>query len=294
MNKQIIIDTDSGMDDIIAMCMILQSKNLNIKAINTVLGLVDPESGKENIKSILRYLNINIPIYIGAKYQLNRKRIKNKFPTRNIINSTKLMFLSEMMIGSVRQKKYTKLVISKFKDTTLLCLGPLTNIARLITKYGDSFTSKVNEVIIMGGSVFRNGNVGPSMLAEYNFYLDPEAAQIVFNSNLKITLVSMDSTQYVPATIEFNEKIYKLKPVTKLGKVIQKTISSNDLDFRYFYDPLAAAILIDPSIIESLNFIGLKVKSSGQSVVSNKTNKIKIITKINTAKFYKLLLESIK
>ncbi len=296
---QILIDTDSGMDDIIAVCMLADDKNISINGIVTTRGLTNAAVGKNNFIKIFKFLGLKTDVAEGSKYPLNKIRLRNVFPKNDIINSSKLIFLSNFIGAQVVNKKSDKFMkflfekMPKSRKTTILCLGPLTNIAKMIKKYGTSFMSKVDRLVIMGGAVFANGNVSPAKLAEYNFFLDPEAANIVFKSGIEIVLVATDATKFVPATEITKKKIAKTNPSTNEGKIIRKVIVANNKDFRYFYDPLAAAILIDPKIILGSQQLGLKVKTSGQSIPDSKLKNVKLITKVDTKRFYKLLFQKL-
>ncbi len=298
--RQILIDTDSGMDDIIALNMVASEKNISIKGIVTTRGLTNPSTGKNNFLKILKFLEKKIDVSAGSKSPLKSKRLKNVFPEQDIINSSELLFLGPYIGKGIRQKnndKYLDFIYKKISGTgktTILCLGPLTNIAKAVKKFGTALKSKIDRLIIMGGAVFNKGNVEPLMLAEYNFYLDPEAANFIFGSGINIVLIATDVTRFVPATDAIKKKISEKSPKTNEGKIIRKTIVSNNKDFRFFYDPLAASILIDSKIVLKSKMLGLKIKETGQSVPYSKFKNVKLITKVDANKFYKLLFQKLE
>jgi pyrimidine-specific ribonucleoside hydrolase len=300
--KKIFIDTDCGMDDIIAINMLTSTKGVLIEGVTTTRGLTNPNMGKANLDTIYNFLGKKINVLAGSRYPLKKIRLKNKFPEYDVVNSTELEFLTDLIGGN----KKTERNLDKFDEfiyqavsgdkgkTTILCLGPLTNLARVIKKYKNKFTSKIDKLVIMGGAVFSPGNVMPSRKAEYNFFLDPEAANVVLQSDISIVLVSMDATKFVPATKYIKDKISKENPKTKTGKLIQRIIVSNKKDFRFFYDPLAASILLDPKIILDTKQVGLRVSGQGQSLITEKRDNISVITKVDKNRFYKLLFRKIE
>jgi len=294
--KNIYIDTDCGMDDLVAIAMLLRRNQNLIKGLSTVRGLTSPLIGKRNLKQITRYLNLSLPIYSGSNTALSKLGQKAAFPKQNITNSSRLAFLKDLFANkkiSQSEKSYNffKSIIQENQKVDILCLGPLTNIARAIYKYKSRFTQKVNRLVIMGGAVYSPGNVLPQRKSEYNFYLDPKAAKVVLSSGINILLIPTDATRLVPTTTEIAQKIRKAQPKSETGILIQKTLLANNNDFRYFYDPLAASILLDPSIVKTAQTVNIKVTSTGQTlptIVSK--SPIKVVVDIKPLKFYNMLL----
>ncbi len=289
--KNIIIDTDMGVDDIIAICLLLNNPTVKIKAINTVRGVVDLNAGTKNLARILTWLGkTSMPIYKG----FNPNKQKVDFPKIDRVRAQNLTFLKDLSISKGPSKKFRieKLTTNISRRTSLLCLGSLTNIAKIIKKS----IQNIQETFIMGGAVFSPGNVSPDWLTEYNITLDPRAAEFVFSSGLPITLISTDATKQVPAKDkQFLGQILATKPKTNIGKIIKAIIINNHRDFLYFYDPLAAAILIDSKIILSQKKINVTVTRNGQTVGKfSKNGTVNLVTKIDKERFYQFLIASIK
>ncbi|KKS87709.1 MAG: Inosine/uridine-preferring nucleoside hydrolase, partial [Microgenomates group bacterium GW2011_GWC1_43_11] len=153
-----------------------------------------------------------------------------------------------------------------------------------------AFEKKIAQLIIMGGAVQTKGNVGPDFVSEYNFFLDPKAASIVCSSSIPIKLVSLDGCRQLAF-----DKTQSLKiPDNPYGIIIKKIIKNNQNDFQYFYDPLAASVIINPSIAsftkrQSCTVIQ-KGKNRGKIVqADNPIKNIRVINKVNTMLFYSLL-----
>lgn len=298
MKKQnIFIDTDCGMDDIIALAMLLGMK-INISGITTVRGLTSPFKGRFNLEKIMNYVGKNIPIAAGASRPLKKIRIKNKFPRQDVVNSTNLTFLKNVL----KNKRFKRnnfsfenlieeIILKDDSKKIFVALGPLTNLAKITKKYGKRFTEKIEKVIVMGGAIYSPGNVMPSKKAEYNFYLDPDAANIVMKSGLSIVLVPTDATKFAPVGSKLNKIIKNIKPSSNYAKIIRKTIISNKDDFSFFYDPLAVSILLNPKIVTKTVKVAVNVNSSGICIPKKSGPKIKVVTEIDTNEFSKILFK---
>lgn len=291
--KKIIIDTDMGVDDIVAINLLLDNSKIKVKTISTVFGVSNLITGTKNLARILTFLGkINVPICQGS----NSPRQAENFPKIDRQRANNLTLLKNILLP---QKPAKKIVIKKLNlklnsPITLLCLGPLTNIAKIINQ-NLNYKKLIKRLVIMGGAIFSPGNVSPNWLTEYNIALDPDSAKIVFSSGLPITLIATDATKQVSATNkQFLKKVLAKNPQSPIGKIIKTIILNNRRDFNYFYDPLAAAILVEPKIISETKKITLSITPSGQTIgqINPKSN-ISLITKINRKLFYKYLLNSI-
>jgi len=298
--KPIIIDTDMGYDDIIAIGLLLLSNKFRIKAISVVNGVASLTPGVNNLARILSFTNtLNIPLFKG-KSRPFKDNWKASFPKIDIRRANNLTLLSKLAIPNKTQpikiynslNKMISLIVNSSQKITLICLGPLMNMAYLINKYRNKFTSQINEIILLGGAVKVSGIVPPLNIAEYNIYLDPEAADIVFKSKVPITVVPIDATKQVPAKREIS---MNKTASNKISQIMKEIIENNNRDFDSFYDPLVAGILINPQIIKESIFGRIQVVKKGQNrgqtkLIKDTTSNIRIITKINSKLFYQTLL----
>ena len=319
MKKIIFIDTDMGNDDLIAICILLLSKKYLVKAISIVFGVSNLKQGAINLKRVLSFTNQKIPIYKGKSQAINTKW-KVKFPLKDCLRANQLTLLRNLPIPKYSNNnmnfssinKLNNLIQKQNNKIILVCLGPLTNIAYLINKYQEEFTNKVEKIYLMGGAIKVPGIVPPLNITEYNIFLDPEAAQTVFNSGIPITMVPIDATKFVPAMPKLvkNKKTLKLlrnfysklklkQPKNRLSQIIKEIILNNQSDFNSFYDPLVAAIMEDQKIIKQMISekvkIILKGKNRGQTILTkNRKKNVLIITKTDPLKFYQLILSKLK
>lgn len=300
MRKQnIFIDTDMGNDDIMAISQLLFYPSINIVGISVVNGVATKNSGYKNLQSLCNYLNITIPSQLGYQNAISEKDAA--FPSRDISRANNLTLLKSLKIKKINNNTQFKKSVEQFifenvtqNKATILALGPLTNLAKTIDVYGEKFTKNVKQIVMMGGGINR-GNVTPKFLAEYNIWLDPEAAQVVFSSGIPILMVGIDATDCAKVTDEFVNEVKTTNPTDKKAKIIQQIIINNDNDFSAFYDPLTAYLLKDKSVItKKINCnikVSLKGKARGQTKpIDTLRPKVSVVIKVNPSKFYNQIL----
>ncbi len=297
MKKQnLFIDTDMGNDDIMAIAYLLLKRQFKIIGISTVNGVATKENGVRNLNSLLNFLDVSFPICLGST-----KAIKEKnacFPQYDTQRANRLTLLKKLPIKQSKSPGITipieNFIFEKTKNqkAIILALGPLTNIAKTIQKYGDAFTSQI-QIFMMGGGIKR-GNVPPTFAAEYNIFLDPEAAQTVFESKIPITMVGIDATDAVPATNEFSEKVRKTSVKSKEAQILKEIIISNNGDFSSFYDPLSVFLLSTPSAINKETQTGISVvlvgDERGKTIFDSSRANVNVVMSVNAKAFYKKVL----
>jgi inosine-uridine nucleoside N-ribohydrolase len=158
-----------------------------------------------------------------------------------------------------------RIVRSSPGEISIVGVGPLTNVA-LALKSDPELASQIKEIVVMGGSL-SGGNVTPA--AEFNFYVDPEAARIVFDAGVPLTMVGLDVTRKV---LLDDEQIKLLEstqnPVSQAaGKIMRATLErmrkGHDVTVVAMHDPLTVAQLIDPSILTLKDFY-VQIETSGE------------------------------
>ena len=186
---RVIIDTDPGVDDALALLLAMRSPELKIEAITPVAGNVPLELALPNA---LRMVEISgrtdIPVAAGAKVPLLRRLVTATYVHgENGLGGT---VFPEPTIKPVAQlaAELIRQIIRKYPgEVTLLPIGPLTNIATALN-LDSELAGMVRGIVMMGGSL-SGGNITPA--AEFNIYVDPEAARIVFQSGIPITMVGL-------------------------------------------------------------------------------------------------------
>jgi len=308
MIKKIIIDTDPGQDDAVAILLALASPELEILGITTVAGNVPLNLTTKNALIITEMAGReDIDVYAGCDAPLSRPLIT----AENVHGATGLD--GPKLINPTKKVKedhavdfIIKTLRDNTSDTVTLCpLGPLTNIATAFKKAPD-IVSKVKQVVLMGGAYFEVGNVTPT--AEFNIFVDPEAASYVFNLGLDLVIIPLDVTHKALTTPERINKFSQLN--TKCGTfVAEMTAFFERFDKDKYgtegaplHDPCVIAYLLDPEIFSGRR-INVEIETDseltlGMTVadwwgVTNKEPNALFIGNLNSEKFFEMLTSRI-
>lgn len=263
--KRIIIDTDPGVDDAFALFLAMTSPELKIEAITAVAGNV-PLSF--TLPNALRLVEIagrtDIPVAAGAAAPLARRLI-----TAANVHGENGLAGAEFPAPSIKPVPepavdVLRAIIGKNPgEITLVCLGPLTNIAQAL-QADPGLAKKIAQITMMGGS-FSGGNITPA--AEFNFYVDPEAADIVFRSGVPITMVGLDVTEKVTFTEKHLAMVEAGKgpvsmAIAKIGRLVFEIARKRGANGFHMHDPLAMASLLDSEILRLEDYL-VKIETAG-------------------------------
>jgi inosine-uridine nucleoside N-ribohydrolase len=264
--KRVIIDTDPGTDDALAILLALNSPELKVEALTVVPGNVDGRQGLENALKILSLAGrCDVPVAGGAQRPLDQKLVTAQFwHGKNGLADVELppskckvdpRFGPDLIIQLVHQYPH---------EITLIPVGPLTNIALAVSK-DPSIVPLVKDVVIMGGSI-TGGNVDGA--AEANIYGDPEAAQIVFNAGWMVTMVGSDVGE---RTLITRKELAELRAthgpendfISQLVDFYVTRSEKSGWSGAAMYDPLAVAIAMDPTV-GTLKDMHVDVETKGE------------------------------
>lgn len=217
MKQPIIIDTDPGIDDAAAISFAINHPEFDLKMISTVNGNVGIEKTTANALKLKRFFNSDIPVHRGASQPLLSDIVDaSDVHGESGMEGYTFPEINESDLDSTHAVEAMRDVLVKSETPiTLIPIGPLTNIALLLMTYPEVKTF-IKEIVLMGGSATR-GNVTP--LAEFNIYCDPEAAQIVFNSGLPLTMVGLDVARSSSLT---HDTINELSSINDTGKMLHQ------------------------------------------------------------------------
>ena len=201
MPRKIIIDTDPGQDDAVAILLALGSPaELEILGIVAVAGNVHVKQNAHNALQILEVAGKpDVPVYVGCERPLRRPLVTAEYvhgksgldgPT---LPEPKIKVQDEHGVDFI----IDTLMAHQPGEVTLCALGPLTNLAMAFVK-APAIVPRVKEIVLMGGGCFEGGNTTPA--AEFNIYVDPEAADTVFHAGIPITQVPLDVSHFMLAT----------------------------------------------------------------------------------------------
>ena len=273
--KKVWIDTDPGVDDIVALAMLFESPQIEIVGISTIFGNTTVDLATKNAKIILEAEGKeSIPLARGASFPLYVSLDTSPFVHGE--NGLGNMTLPTPKMNEQLQLAPQAIINKIFthpNEITLLLIGPLTNIA-MAYLIEPKIADLVKELVIMGGAVHCPGNITP--VAEANFFHDPHAAQIVISAGWQITLAGLDvcSTSSMISSTLLNKIITAGKPLSPYiaGALpfYQNFLANlNIYDRADFPDTLAASFLLEPEIFtieKTPLFIETNGSCLGQSV----------------------------
>ena len=318
--KRVIIDTDPGIDDALALILALASPELSVEAITTVAGNVEIRQTARNAGLILDVINPRPRPSVAAG--AGRPLKKPLHTAHGYHGKDGLGELSRFRDGEGRPRYaesrrrlapqdaavlIAELIGSAPGEIVLICIGPLTNLATAILAAPRKM-AQVKEIVIMGGAITVPGNVTPC--AEFNIYVDPDAAEVAFSSGLPITLVPLDVTQQVILTQAQIEA--SVRPIG--NRVTQFICDSTDRALASarvregcaaipLHDPLAVGIVIDHSLVRRRPF-HVEVEtaagpSRGRTIADrrhiraggNKPPNLQVCVEVDARRFVDLFLE---
>jgi pyrimidine-specific ribonucleoside hydrolase len=267
MKIPVIIDCDTGVDDAVALICALASDRLDIRAITTVAGNQTLDKTSVNTLNLVDFLGSRVRVSKGADKPLNRELV-----TAARVHGS--CGLGGVELPQSRQDFYHKNAVETIAEEALaakgqleiIAVGPLTNIAQAILAY-PSLKRSIKRITLMGGSI-DGGNHTPA--AEFNIYVDPEAAQVVMNSGIPIVMVGLEVTEKAYLTREEIMGLRLWHAKDEKNSVI-KALLENMLEicimFGYkgavMHDPLALCHVLDESLIKT-KAMNIQVETQGE------------------------------
>lgn len=300
--KKIIIDTDPGIDDAVAIALAVNSDKLDVQLITTIAGNVDINKTTKNALKLMEFFNLDIPVAKGCSSPL-LKKLENATDIHGETGMDGYAFpeptKSILPIHAV-EALYKTIIESKEK-ITLVPIAALTNIALLFTIYPE-VKENIEEIVMMGGTL-TSGNT--NTVAEFNIYVDPHAASIVFQSGVKINMVGLDVTRQA---VLHHENSLKIKGTGKTGEMFYSMFQhyrggSLKKGLR-IHDACAIAYLLKPEIFETQErFIevvtdgpaaGALVADATMKKNTNKIPNINVCTNIDGKAFEEWIVNELK
>ena len=290
---RVIIDTDPGVDDAIAILMALAWPVVEVLGLTTVGGNVPLARTTRNALALLEYAGrTDIPVASGSARPISSsfgyayavhgvsgltRRLPR--PKTRPIDINAVDFLAARLRGLPGQ-------------ITLIALGPLTNLAWLTLRH-PGVLEQTARLVVMGGAVNTPGNVTP--YAEFNFYSDPEAAGMVLSSGVPVTLVDLAVCRRVGIDRQGAEG---LETNTLLGRLAAQLLANwfrrdPQRDQFEFYDPLALAVALEPSLASTYQ-ASIKVEVTdpdrrGESLVTGLGGQVEVAQQVDNQRFFDLM-----
>ena len=305
--RKIILDCDPGHDDAVAIMMAAKHPSIDLLGITIVAGNQTLEKTTINALNVCQFLGLDVPVYSG----MSRPLVREQIIADNIHGETGLdgpVFAP--LTKQAAQLHAVNFIIDTIMahdsgDITLVPTGPLTNIA-MAMRLEPAIIPKIKEIVLMGGA-YQLGNTTPA--AEFNIYVDAEAAHIVFSSGVPVVMMGLDITNQVQCT---HEIIKRMEAANNDASVLFAGLMEFFLEtsLRVFgfaggplHDPTCIAWLIDPTCIEHKEmFTEVELRSEkcyGRTLcdyfgVLGKPANSKVAVSIDQAKFWDIVEECIR
>lgn len=308
-SSHVIIDTDMGYDDAMAILYLLQRPDIEVEAITvTGTGMAYLEPGTQNALALLTLAQEeHVIVARGSNTPLagdHTTMLPDVWHDEaNTMLGVSLPQTELTAIDTAAAELMRELIRNAREPVTIITLGPLTNVAQALMDE-PSIVEHIHGIYIMGGAVDVEGNVqyggdASNVYAEWNIFLDPMAANIVFSSPAPITLVPLDATNDTPATTAFADRLAVASQTPEaafVSSLLEALRAQQALDdWFYFWDALAAAIATAPSLA-TLERKGLMVVTdegpeSGRTKQDGSSAPIDVATGAHASAFEELFLQ---
>ncbi|KAB2870667.1 MAG: nucleoside hydrolase [Bauldia sp.] len=307
MTRKIIIDTDPGQDDAVAILLALASpEEFDVLGIVAVAGNVGLARNAVNALKVVELSGrTEVPVYAGCERPMRRELV-----TAEHVHGVTGLDGPDLPVPQIRlqEKHGVDFIIDTFRAAepgavTLCTLGPLTNVAMALVKAPD-IAPRIREIVMMAGAYFEVGNITPS--AEFNVYVDPEAADVVLRSGVPITMIPLDVTHGV---LSFAHRIERIAGIgNRTGKAIAEMLTfSERFDLEKYggegaplHDPCVIAWLLAPDIFTG-RIINVTVETAseltrGMTVadywrITERPRNVNYMRSADDERFYDLLVE---
>lgn len=300
--RPLIIDTDPGIDDAVAIAIALFSEELDVKLITTVTGNVALNLVTDNALKLLKHFGKKIPVAAGSPTPLLRPFVD----ASNVHGASGMegydfepgdtsLLLNEHAVTAMR-----RVLMESPEPMTIMAIGPLTNVALLLNMYPE-VRKKIAEIVLMGGSLNR-GNRG--VMSEFNIDCDPEAAKMVFASGMPLVVAPLDVGFKALVYPEDSEQIKEMNHTGEMMYSLFKRYRGGSMKTGLkMYDSCAIAYILRPDMYEvAETFVDVELAgtyTAGCTVIDlkgylKKPANAKVCVDIDPDKFKSWFLESIK
>jgi inosine-uridine nucleoside N-ribohydrolase len=260
---------DGGIDDALAIILALKSPELEVTGITAVSGNVPVEQATINGLRVIELLDRSD---VWVAQGLGNPLVRDPIRATSFHGSDGLGDSNLPLPKLSRTKKQALDAIietldsSKQESTSIICTGPLTNIAALLTEFPDA-KKTIEEIVIMGGaySVTRYGCGNETPVAEFNVYSDPEAAKIVFEGDVPVKAVGLDVTMNPQVQLTKSDYVRLRNRKGRVAAFASSILKNNMKTFGRFalHDPMAVAVKIKPSLFQFSNY-RVQVETKGE------------------------------
>ena len=297
---RLIIDTDPGVDDAIAILLALAVPHVEVAGLTTVGGNVPRARATRNALALLQVAGRgDIPVAAGAARPRHFDKLRGRFTPSVAFHgpgglSVRLPDSSRPAVSESAVDFLAREIGSGNGEVSVVALGPLTNLSRLQDKH-PGILGEAHRIVVMGGAVETRGNVTPR--AEFNFHSDPLAAAQVLGSGLAIELADLAACRQVSISREEAAGISAASPMGDLAlRIIRGWFNRDPGRQRFeFYDPLAVALALDPAVAtRRMLTLGVETEpgdSWGASLISGEPGPVSLALDVDAKRFFALVAE---
>ena len=266
--NRLVIETDPGVDDALAIMLAFAHPEAQVEAITTVAGNVALERTTANACTILDLLEQDVPVYAGCGRPLVADPVDASFAHgEDGLGESGYPASKRRVDDEHAVHALIRLANASPGELTLVAIGPLTNVA-LATRLDPALPTKYKRLVVMGGSIRGIGNITPA--AEFNVYADPEAAAIVFDAWPGLTLVSLETALDHGLSAE---QVETLLTIDSPRAEFFRRVTQGTLEFVQRFlgikglfpcDALAMAVALEPDIVREVEARYVQVELAGQ------------------------------
>lgn len=247
-----LLDVDTGVDDAIALALATRLTAQRLVAVTTVAGNVPIEYSTDNTLKVLNWLGADIPVYRGASEPLGRAlHTAREHHGHDGLGGWALPSPDTTIREQTAPEAIIRLAREHRGEITFVCVGPLTNLA-IALNLEPRIVDWVHKLVIMGGAFFNPGNV--TSHAEFNIFVDPEAASVVARSGMDATWVGLDATHQTSITPDQWSSLNGIDDIalTLVRETTRRSLTELGREAFHLHDPLAVAVAERPEICSSV------------------------------------------
>lgn len=291
-SRKVIIDTDPGVDDALALILALNSPELEVQAVTVVGGNVGLDRCVANAAGIVAMMRRAVPVAAGCARPLQGKpaQADHVHGEDGLGGASALLPAAGATTATPAPDLTLEIAARRPGDVTLITLGPLTNAAAALRRGRERFRL-LKEIVTLGGAFFVRGNVTEE--AEFNIYADPVAAREVLASGVPVRMIGLDVTHRAVLT---RECLLASHDGAFLRTAVQHymdfTLKHSGIDGCYLHDPLAVAAVVDPPVLK-YEEMRIDIEDSGKTAVSAGRPNALVATSLDTDRFMELFGERV-
>jgi inosine-uridine nucleoside N-ribohydrolase len=284
----VIIDTDAGTDDLLAIAYLLSRPDVEIEAITVVSGVAHVHPGAINILRLLDAAGrSNVKVYEGVLTNPHPFPEEWRKPADD---------LAGVALPPASRKPESRSAVDFLRERIqrpcrILALGPLANLAAVLGP-----RNAISQLVVMGGAVRVPGNVEAQPDSEWNIYADPAAARKVFDSGIPIELIPLDATNHVPIDAAYLTR-FEREATSPIGKIAAQILATSkslvDTHIFYAWDPLAAVALANPETVTTQR-LRIRISDTGRTQETPGAPNVSAAIDANPAQFEKHFLQAFR